>query len=317
MQNSEFSIIAFYHFCPIADPAAEVALHKEFFKSRDVRARTYISSQGINGQMSAAKADGEAYMQWLKSRPEFATVEFKIDPYHEHVFPRLTVKVKKELVALGEELSFEERGQYLEPQQWAEMLEECPDKLVLDIRNDYEWKIGRFQDAEQVTCETFKDFIEMAQDLKKRLEGTETKVMMYCTGGIRCEVFSALLKKEGMKNDVFQLHGGVIRYGHEEKSRSWLGKLFVFDDRLQVDISDEKAPPVGICHHCEGSAESYYNCANVECNKLFICCQSCLEKAQGCCCSECQSAERVRPFQYAHKPFRRWYNYAEGAACSC
>jgi len=316
MQTSDYSIIAFYHFCPIPDPAGEVASHKQFFINRDVRARTYISTQGINGQMSASKADGEAYMEWLRSRPEFQGVEFKIDPYHEHVFPRLTIKVKKELVALGEELTFEQKASYLEPRQWGEMLETCEDKVLLDIRNDYEWKIGRFEGAEQVTCETFRDFIDMAQDLKKKLEGKPTKVMMYCTGGIRCEVFSALLKKEGMQNEVYQLHGGVIRYGHEEKSKHWLGKLFVFDDRLQVDISDEKAPSIGECLHCKGVADNYYNCANVGCNKLFMCCIDCLEKVQGCCQASCETAERVRPFQFAHKPFRRWYNYREQAPAS-
>ncbi|HXF29760.1 MAG TPA: rhodanese-related sulfurtransferase, partial [Chlamydiales bacterium] len=280
-------------------------------RGRDVTARTYISAQGINGQMSASQKDGESYMRWLEERAEFAGIEFKIQPHHEHVFPRLQIKVKKELVAIGEELSFTERGEYVKPCEWSQMLVNDDDKVILDIRNDYEWKLGHFKGAEPVVCKTFKDFLDMAHQLKERLRDKPTKVMMYCTGGIRCEVFSALLKKEGMKNEIYQLHGGVIRYGEEEKAKHWRGKLFVFDDRLGVDLGGEKAEVIGNCHHCQAPIDNYYNCANLDCNELFLCCPSCLEKFRGCCKEECQSAERVRPFQYSHKPFRRWYNYVK------
>ena len=308
-KRDELLVIAFYYLTNIVDPVTEVAQHKAFLKNLDATARIYISTQGINAQMSASKEDGQKYMRWLEAREEFRGIEFKIQTHHEHVFPRLQIKVKKELVALGEELSFSERGHYLEPREWASMLESDDDKVVLDIRNDYEWKLGHFEGAEPVVCKTFKDFLQMARNLKERLENKPTKVMMYCTGGIRCEVFSALLKKEGMQNEMYQLHGGVIKYGEEEKSKMWRGKLFVFDDRLGVDLGGQKAEVIGCCHHCQEANDTYYNCANMDCNELFLCCPSCLEKFQGCCQTECQSAKRVRPFQYAHKPFRRRSQY--------
>jgi UPF0176 protein len=133
---------------------------------------------------------------------------------------------------------------------------------------------------------------------------------MYCTGGIRCELFSPLLKKEGFEQ-LFQLHGGIIRYGEEEKSKHWLGKLFVFDDRLSIPISTEDAEPIGKCHHCATTIEQYYNCANMDCNELFLCCEECLKAHKGCCSSDCAQAKRVRPFQMSHKPFRKWYHYAK------
>lgn len=134
---------------------------------------------------------------------------------------------------------------------------------------------------------------------------------MYCTGGIRCELYSAILKEKGFEN-VYQLNGGVIGYGLEQGNKHWLGKLFVFDDRLAVPISQEgESPVIGKCHHCGKDNENYYNCANMDCNHLFLCCPECLKEFTGCCCSQCQQATRVRPYheQNAHKPFRRWYHY--------
>lgn len=134
--------------------------------------------------------------------------------------------------------------------------------------------------------------------------------MMYCTGGIRCELFSAILKADGFEK-IYQLDGGVINYGHKQGSDHWKGKLFVFDDRMVAPISEEQAPIVGTCHHCEVDNEAYYNCANMDCNELFLCCQECLKKFAGCCQESCMNAERVRPYHHqdAHKPFRKWYTY--------
>ena len=313
VKNAPYLALAFYHLSDIADAKKEVAEQKEFLSQLDARARIYISSQGINGQMSMSQKDAHVYMDWLAKRPAFEGVEFKLQPLHEHIFPRLTVKYKKELVALGIDVSIksEDRGNYMTPEEWRKELDSASDKVIIDVRNDYEWKLGHFDGAELWECKTFKDFIASVDGLKKRIDTSKTKILMYCTGGIRCEIYSALLKKEGVDN-IFQLHGGVIRYGEEESSKHWLGKLFVFDDRLAVDVSeDEPAPVIGTCHHCGKSSETYYNCANMDCNELFMCCPDCLEKFKGCCQESCEHAERVRPYQFSHKPFRKWYHYAK------
>jgi UPF0176 protein len=153
----------------------------------------------------------------------------------------------------------------------------------------------------------FRKFPEYAKELKETKDPKTTKVMMYCTGGIRCELYSALLKKEGFEN-VYQLQGGVIKYGLEQGAEGWLGKLFVFDDRLSVPISDkEEAPIIAVCGHCSAKVETYYNCANMDCNEFFLSCPTCAEIFQGCCCKECQTAPRLRPFERGvrPKPFRR------------
>ncbi len=304
-------ILAYYHLVHLTDPEEEVRLHKEFLSRCDAKARIYISKQGINGQMSIAAGDGKAYMEWLASRSPFQGVTFKIQEHPEHVFPRLTIKCKKELVALGKEVSIDDRGTYLTAHEWAQTLADDSEKIVLDTRNDYEWKLGRFVGAELFPCTTFKEFTHSVAALKSRVQGKDTKVLMYCTGGIRCELFSALLKQEGI-NNVFQLEGGIIRYGQLEKTKHWQGKLFVFDDRLACSLTpNTEAEVIGTCHHCNKSIEAYYNCANMDCNELFLCCPECLDRFKGCCQESCMHKERVRPYKYVGKPFRRWHHYAK------
>jgi UPF0176 protein len=309
-QESLFFVLAYYHFTSIPDPHQEVMAHKEFFKDRNITSRIYLSEQGINGQMSGKREDAEAYMNWLHSNPLFEQMPFKIHTYHENVFPRQTVKYRKQLVALDEEVDMTQTGQHVSPQEWKALLEKDNRPLLLDVRNEYEWQVGRFKGAECPPCETFREFKAYAENLKNEVDPAQTSVMMYCTGGIRCELYSSLLKKEGF-NEVYQLDGGIINYGLKQGSDHWLGKLFVFDDRLTVPISENPTPVIGTCHHCQTPNETYYNCANMDCNHLYLCCQSCLQKFSGCCSTNCQNAPRVRPYHQedVHKPFRKWYHY--------
>jgi UPF0176 protein len=309
MQDQKnYFVIAYYCFTPINDPEKLVADHHAFFAERDVRSRIYISHEGINGQMSASMADAESYMQWLRSDSRFEQVAFKIHLHHEQVFPRKSVKLRKQLVALDAPVDLALTGERVSPEAWKEMLEKRDEEtLLLDVRNDYEWEIGRFAGAELPALETFREFPSYAKRLKEERDPKKTKVMMYCTGGIRCELYSALLKKEGFEQ-VYQLDGGVIGYGLEQGSKHWEGKLFVFDDRLAVPISEnEPATTISHCCHCESASDTYYNCANMDCNELFLCCPTCAEKLQGCCSTVCQGAPRVRPYEKGAqpKPFRK------------
>lgn len=304
--NQDYIVLAFYLFAPIEDAQQEIQAHKSFFEGRDITSRIYINEKGINGQMSAHKDDAEAYMAWMRERPPFTEMPFKIHYWHEQVFPRQVVKYRPQLVAYDAPAEPSEGGEHVSPSAWREMLEKEEEKVVVDVRNDYEWKIGHFEGADLPQCNTFREFDAYADDLKTRVDPKKTPVMMYCTGGIRCELYSAALKQRGFKK-VYQLDGGVINYGLQEGSKHWLGKLFVFDDRLAIPISDEETPVIATCHTCNEPCEDYYNCANVDCNELFICCRPCLEEKKGCCSIECSKAGRVRPYQQQnpHKPFRR------------
>lgn len=304
----DYQVLAYYFFTLLEDPALEVFRHKEFFSDRDVQGRIYISKEGINGQMSASVKAAQEYMEWLKSDPRFQGVEFKIHTWHEHCFPRMTVKVRPQLVALDKEVDMKKTGVHLSPEEWKKMLDQKDENTILiDVRNDYEWDIGHFEGAELPTLEKFRQFPEYAKALKETRDPSKTKVMMYCTGGIRCELYSALMKEEGF-DEVYQLQGGVIKYGLQAGSKHWRGKLFVFDDRLSVPISEkEPAEIISKCIHCGESTDLYYNCANMDCNELFLSCHACAEKTQGCCSQGCEEAPRVRAFvkQERPKPFRR------------
>ncbi len=311
-QPSNYLVIAFYLFEKIEDPHAEVLAHKAFLQDKDVTARIYLSEQGVNAQLSASKTDGQTYMDWCKARQPFQAIDFKVQEHHEHVFPRLTVKYRKQLVALDCEVDLSLRGEHVSPKQWEQMLEKDDGHLLLDVRNAYEGKVGHFEGAEQPPCSQFREFNDYLMGLKERVDPKQTPVMMYCTGGIRCEVFSSLMREQGFER-IYQLEGGVIKYAQEVGNAHWLGRLFVFDDRLTVPLTDQPAPVVGACHHCGTPSESYYNCANMDCNELFLCCPTCVNKFEGCCQTTCQEAPRRRPVshQHPHKPFRKWYHYAQ------
>ena len=317
--NQEFPYwaLAYYWIGPIEDPAHEMVRHQDFFRERDVRCRIYISKQGINGQLSARQDHAKEFMQWMLSDSRFEGLAFKIHGLQEHVFPKTTVKVRRQLVAMDCEVDLSRRGVSIDPVEWKKMLEQQdPNTIVIDVRNDYEWDVGHFEGAERPSCESFREFPSFTEQLKKRVDPKSARIMMYCTGGIRCEFYSALMKQQGFEK-VYQLDGGVIDYGLKVGSDHWEGKLFVFDDRLVVPISQDEAPPISRCLHCDTECDVYFNCANMDCNHLFICCQNCLKQHQGCCCSECQSG-RVRPYREdgSCKPFRKYSAEAKQALTS-
>lgn len=304
MKNIYYAL-AYYLIGPISNPEEEVALHKSFFTDRDVSCRVYISEDGINGQLSAHIADAEAYMNWLRSRPDFANIRFKIHEINSNIFPRITVKYRKSLLGLDCPVDWSLRGEHISPEDWKNKLLEGK-SLVLDVRNNYEWKIGHFENAVLPDLKTFREFPDYAEKLAQE-RGIDIPVMMYCTGGIRCEFYSAIMMEKGFKT-IYQLDGGVIAYGLTVGQDLWKGKLFVFDDRLAVPISSGvDAIPITECQDCGCPSDVYYNCANVKCNRLFISCQECVNK-HGCCCSEdCIVSSTVRLYDSSlgNRPFRR------------
>ncbi len=310
----DYSVLAYYFFVPLKEPLKEVLKHKDFFSSRDIKCRVYISEQGINGQLSGSRLAALEYMDWLSSDAQFRGIEFKLHQHHEHCFPRATVKYRKQLVAIDAPVDMSSNaGLYLSPKEWKERLAtRDPNLLLIDVRNDYESKIGHFEGAELPPLKQFREFPDYVHRLKERYPPKTTSVLIYCTGGIRCEVYSVILKEGGF-DQVYQLQGGVIKYGLSEGSSYWRGKLFVFDDRLAVSLSEENASEViAQCSFCSLPSDSYLNCANMDCNELFISCPTCAQIQKGCCSSLCQLSPKVRPvdFTATPKPFRRFSHAA-------
>jgi UPF0176 protein len=303
----EYRVLAYYVFTEIADPAAEVKRQKEILESLGGKARIYISHEGVNAQLSLPASNAEVYVKWLFEDSRYREAEVKFHEWQEHAFAKLTVKVRKELVAVDRKIDLSKRGEYLSPSEWKAKLDQKDDETILvDVRNNYESDVGYFEGAILPDLETFRGFPEYAKHLAKSVDTKKTKVMMYCTGGIRCELYSALLKDEGF-DTVYQLKGGVIQYGLHEGKEHWRGKLFVFDDRMVVPISKDNDEIISTCKFCGVKSDTYYNCANMDCNELFLSCPECVEEKKGCCSENCLTHGRVRAFESANrpKPFRK------------
>lgn len=304
-----YNVLLYYHFTNIEDPKTFAKVHKAFCNDLGIKGRIYISNEGINGTIGGTPTQTEAYKAYIKQQPGFAEIEFKEDPCDYVPFAKLVCKTRKEIVALhvDEELNPAEGGNRLQPEEWRKVLESDEDHVILDVRNNYEYEIGHFEGALKIDEENFYDFKHWLD----RFEWPkEKKVLMYCTGGIRCEKFSVLMKKKGWE-DVNQLHGGIINYGHKENGKYWNGKCFVFDDRLVVPINPENTEPLSKCEITGEPADTYLNCANMDCNKLFICSVEGAKKYDGCCSEDCTHSDRKRPFdpEQPFRPFRKWYEY--------
>ncbi len=251
--------------------------------------RIYIAREGINAQMSVPQHNWESFVNKLYSDSRFKDVPFKIAvDGNGKSFYKLVIKVKEKIVADGiEDKMFDatNTGTYLNAKQFNEAIEQ-PDTIVVDMRNHYESEVGRFDKAFCPDADTFREELPLVVEHLKGQE--DKKVIMYCTGGIRCEKASAYLKHKGFK-DVNHLHGGIIKYAQEVKEQNLESKFrginFVFDERIGERITDDV---LSKCHQCGEPCDTHVNCKNDDCHLLFIQCQSCADKMQGCCTPKCQ-----------------------------
>ncbi len=308
-----YMVLAFYFLDGLENPILTRDSLNSILLKFNSKGRIYISDEGINAQMSIYKNDyAEFEKDFFDLDERFKQIDIKVHFQDDHAFAKLQVKIRDQLCGVGCKVDFSKKGTYLSPKEWDERLKENDDNTILiDVRNDYESVVGHFKGAIKPNLRYFRDFKPYVEQLKKE-HGTSKRIMMYCTGGIRCEYYSAMMKEEGF-DDVCHLKGGVVGYGLREGGDNWHGNLFVFDDRLVVGINDEatKNPPISNCSLCSTLADTYYNCANMDCNRLFISCSKCSTKHDGCCSQTCQDEGRVRAFSpSAHKPFRK-LSYAE------
>lgn len=297
-----YIVLSYYSFFNVENPAFEVEQHKLYCSDLDILGRIYIADNGVNGQVSIHKSDIKSYLNWLYIHWDIQKNSCKFQKHHEHAFAKMQIKQRPELVAMGKKINLEERGTYLSPIEWMYALEtKDRDTILIDVRNNYESKVGHFEGAILPPLDTFREFPQYAEELREKYNPAKTKVLMYCTGGIRCELFSSLLQAKGFKS-IFQLQGGVIQYGNEVGNKYWKGNLFVFDDRLVVPISHAPNAPISQCSFCLDFSDIYYNCANSECNELFLACRSCAAQYLGCCSNSCKNSGKNREFEMTDKP---------------
>jgi UPF0176 protein len=277
-------VILYYKFVPISDPAMTMRWQKELCSRLGLRGRVIVSKHGINGTLGGEIEDLRRYKREMNASGTFRGITYKWSDGDGQEFPRLSVKVRDELVSFNapDKLDITEKGiqgggKHLKPEQVHKLVEQRGEDVVfLDGRNAYEGAIGKFKNALVPEVKTTRDFVSEIEDSKyDKLK--DKAVVTYCTGGVRCEVLSVLMKNRGFK-EVYQLDGGIVKYGEKYGDDGlWEGTLHIFDDRMQYRFSD-KSKDIGICVHCQGKTSHYINCADVSCNKLILVCNNCSKR---------------------------------------
>lgn len=289
-------IILYYKFIPVADPAMTMRWQRELCTRLGLKGRVLISEHGINGTLGGDIENLRQYKREMNKSIIFKGIMYKWSNGTGNDFPKLQVKVKNELVALNaaDELVVTERGvenggKHLKPKDVHALLQERGDDVVFfDGRNKYEAEIGKFKGAIVPDVKTSHDFAKELEDPKYN-DIKDKPIVTYCTGGVRCEVISAMMKNRGFK-EVYQIDGGIVKYGEAYGDEGeWEGKLHIFDDRMQMQFSD-KAKDIGACVHCQEKTSRYINCDNVACNKLVLVCEACNQQSS---CEAC-STERTK-----------------------
>ena len=276
-------ILLYYCFTPIADPEAVRLWQQALCESLNIKGRILVSKHGINGTVGGDMSALKKYVKSTKIYPGFKKIDFKWSGGTGNDFPRLNVRVKDELVAFGSpaEIEVDERGiinggKHLKPFEVNKLVAERGEEVVFfDGRNSFEAKIGKFKNAIVPDIESGRDFISEIESGKYD-HIKDKPIVTYCTGGIRCEILSAVMIKRGFK-EVYQIDGGVVRYGEKfGDSSHWEGSLFTFDARMAIDFST-KTKVIGECERCSSPTKNFYNCNTEICHELILLCDPCSE----------------------------------------
>ena len=291
----DYRVLLYYNYTKIENPEQFAKEHLALCKSLGLKGRILVAEEGINGTASGTIEATQQYMDWMHNDERFKDTWFKIDESEGHAFRKMFVRPRKELVALNLEEDVDPlrlTGEYLDPKAFKEALLD-EDTIVLDARNDYEYDLGHFRGAIRPDIRNFRELPEWIRENKENF--MDKKVVTYCTGGIRCEKFSGWLLREGVEN-VAQLHGGIATYGKdpEVKGEMWDGKMYVFDDRISVEINQVDKQIIGNDWFDGTPCERYINCGNPSCNRQIITSEENEAKHLGGCCYDCAASETNR-----------------------
>lgn len=281
--------VSFYKYFSIQNPQEFRDYLYKHLHNLNVFGRIYIAKEGVNAQVSVPQSNFNSFKDFLYSIAELNNVRLNIAVDNDgKSFWVLSVKVRDKIVADGiadQNFSMGKKGNYVDANQMNKLMQQ-KETIVIDMRNHYEYEVGHFKNAVEIPSDTFREQLPMAVDMMKGNE--EKNIIMYCTGGIRCEKASAYMLHNGFKN-VFHLEGGIINYAKDIKEQNlqskFIGKNFVFDNRLGERITDEI---ISNCHQCGKPCDTHTNCINDGCHLLFIQCDDCKKNYDGCCSVECK-----------------------------
>jgi UPF0176 protein len=287
--------LSFYKYVKIADPKAMRDFLFFNFEKISCLGRIYVAEEGINAQMNVPEHNFEAFDKFIQSIPEFADVPYKIavEEKGKSSFLKLIVKVRPKIVADGlDDKTFDpgNTGEYASAEEVNEMIDKGA--TVIDMRNFYEAEIGHFENAKIMPVDTFREQLAKVDEMFR--DEKDQEILLYCTGGIRCEKASAWMKHNGFKN-VKHIKGGVIDYAHQVKEKGlpnkFKGKNFVFDERLGERVGDEI---ISICHLCDkNKTDQHRHCKNLNCHVLHLACETCEEKLGGYCSNFCKVCDKL------------------------
>jgi len=290
-----YQVLLYYRYVLIEDPEAYLKSHHELCESLNLRGRIIVGAEGINGTVSGTYEETNRYIAEMEASPLTSKMEFKIDSSEEHVFPKLSIKLRAEIVSLGLEDKTkidpnEITGEKLTPREFYEAMQE-DDVVIIDGRNDYEAKLGHFKGAVCPDIGNFREFPDWLKENAEELKGK--KILTYCTGGIRCEKLSGLIRKEGFE-DVYQLEGGIVKYGKdpEVQGRDFEGLCYVFDQRVGVEVNHtETRTVISHCRYCGTAEPNFGNCGWPDCNDQIFVCPDCREEHGLFCGETCRDQE--------------------------
>lgn len=281
--KTTYTVLLFYKYTHIDDPKAFRDEHFALCTKLGMKGRFIVATEGINGTLEGTDESCQEYMRIMKADSRFADMHWKISQGTPDgtAFPRLSVKVRKEIVSLhlGDEADIDPNtttGIHLKPEDLHRWYQEGKKFHIVDMRNDYELEVGKFEGTIFPDLNNFRD---LKKNLTKLEDIKDETVLTVCTGGVRCEKASGLLVREGFK-EVYQLDGGIVSYMEKYPEQNFKGSLYVFDKRITVNFAKEgEHEIIGRCMKCKQPSEHYVNCANLMCHEHFICCESCLQRS--------------------------------------
>jgi UPF0176 protein len=293
---NRFRVLLYYKYVVVEDPEKFRDEHLSWCLNNNIKGRIFIAKEGINGTVSGKIPDIENYKAELKSYKIFEDIVFKEDEAADNAFLKMHIRIKNEIVNSNlKETSLANGGKRLSPDELLKLYESGKDFIIVDTRNWYESKIGKFKNAVTLPMNNFRQWPEAAESLKEFKEKT---VVTYCTGGIRCEKASAYLVERGFKN-VYQLDGGIINYTKKFPDTYWEGGIFVFDERRVVEPnSKDELKYISNCYFCGEPASYYINCHNLDCDRIIVSCHKCKVENDYCCSDECRNSPNKRDKYY-------------------
>lgn len=289
----DYQILLYYKYIDIKNPFELQKSQKELCERLGLKGRIIIATEGINGTLEGIKENTEEYVKELLSDSRFSDVHMKRSVGTGSAFPKLSIKVRDEIVSahLGEKdvNPAKVTGKHLKPEELHEWYQSGKEFYIVDMRNDYEQKVGYFKDSILAPLSNFRDLPKVIPQIESLKNKT---ILTVCTGGVRCEKASGFLVKNGF-TDVYQLYGGIVSYMELYPNEDYLGKLYVFDGRIVMgfNLDDPKHTVVGKCNKCGNPSDNYIDCYNPKCNKPtrhFICCKNCIDNGDGYCSEECK-----------------------------